>query len=77
MVTVPDAFMAAYVAGAIGLLLGAVIVATARTGRRNRRQAGVEVDPPTRLEQILRDELGREVDDLDAEWLRLNQERDR
>jgi hypothetical protein len=36
-----------------------------------------DVHPPTQLDQILRDELGREVDGLEAEWQRLNEERDR
>lgn len=32
-----------------------------------------DIDPPTQLEQIFRDELGQ-VDHLDAEWRRLNRE---
>lgn len=62
MVTISQAVVAAYVVGAIGMLIGAAVVATARVDRRRaRNENGRQVYPPSRMDQILREELGDEV----------------
>lgn len=64
MVTISQAVVAAYVVGVLGVLLGAAIVATVRSDQRLRRR---EVYPPTRLERLLSEELGREADRLERD----------
>jgi hypothetical protein len=57
MFTAAQMVVAAYVAGAVGILIGAVIVATYRSDRRKRRtEDGRDIHPPTRLERILRED---------------------
>lgn len=77
MLTAAQAVVVAYVAGVVGILLGAVIVATARSDKRRRRdEDGRDVRPPLRVDQLLRDVLGDEADRLASEYQR-RQEGDR